>query len=115
MGLSATQRQRLPQLDHEAKESLGGCHHPDGRPMTFSKLEDECIEFDDSFTALVLEQRVSEAKPNGQPPYCPGCERAGECQPAEPRVLQADRGEVGWLEPSYYCRNCRRSFFPAVR
>ena len=114
MGLSAAQRQRLQQLAQEAKEILGGCYHPDGRPMTFAELEDECIEFGDSLTAIVLEQRVSEAQPSVQPPCCPSCERPGELQPAEPRLLQTDRGEVGWREPSYYCRNCRRSFFPAV-
>jgi hypothetical protein len=32
----------------------------------------------------------------------------------EVRVLQTDRGEVAWMEPTFECRHCRRSFFPSL-
>ncbi len=114
MGLSVIQRKRLREIAAEAKEIVGGCLRPDGRPMTFAELEDECIEAGDLLTSAVLQQRVTERPPLGQPPCCPTCDRRGEPGPDEPRVLQTDRGEVEWLEPTYYCRHCRRSFFPSL-
>ena len=114
MKLSAAQRQRLEEIAREAKEIIGGCLHPDGRPMTFAELEDECIEAGDLLTAAMLQQRVAERQPPKEVPCCPRCDSPGEVGSDEPRVLQTDRGEVSWIEPTYYCRRCRRSFFPSL-
>ena len=114
MGLSASQRQRLEEIAKEAREIIGGCLHPDGRPMTFAELEDECIEAGDLLTAAMLQDRVAE-RPLPKEACCPTCDRQGKRCTNEPRILQTDRGEVSWLEPSYYCHYCRRSFFPSLR
>jgi hypothetical protein len=67
------------------------------------------------FTTAILQQRVGDRQPPEETCCCPDCghpgERKAEC---EPRILQTDRGEVSWLEPSYFCRSCRRSFFPSL-
>lgn len=115
MDLPAEKRGRLQELVDEAKEILGGCLHPDGRPKTFAELEDECVQVGDLFTAELLLGRITERDPKAPSDRCPTCGRAGEWTPAEPRLLQTDRGEVGWAEPAYYCRNCRQSFFPSLR
>jgi len=114
MGLSADQKERLREISEEIREILGESVRPDGRAMTFAELEDECIEAGDLLTAAVLQQRVTEEVPPQQPPCCPTCGWAGEAGPDEPRILQTDRGEVSWMEPSYSCRHCRRSFFPSL-
>ncbi len=114
MTLSANQRERLQEIAREATEIVGGCLHPDGRPMTFAELEDESIEAGDLLTSAVLENRVTQRQPPQQPPCCPTCDRQGEPGPDEPRVLQTDRGEASWMEPTYHCRHCRRSFFPSL-
>lgn len=115
MKLSATQRERLKEIATEAKEVVGGCLHGEGRPMTFAELEDECIEVGDLLTSAMLQQRVAEREPPQQPPCCPTCGRQTNLNPdEEPRVLQTDRGEVEWMEPTYHCRHCRRSFFPSL-
>lgn len=114
MGLSAAKRERLREIAQEVKEIVGGCLHPDGRPMTFAELEEECIEAGDLLTEAMLEQRVAERERPAEPACCPTCDRPGGPGPDEPRVLQTDRGEVTWMEPSYYCRHCRRSFFPSL-
>ena len=44
---------------------------------------------------------------------CPECGSLCPRGEAEPVVLQGLRGEVGFSQPSYFCRRCRRSFFPA--
>ena len=114
MELSASQRQRLQQKVREIREILGSCLHPDGRPKTFVELEEECIEAGDLLTAAILQERVAERPAPEDVACCPTCNRAGGRCPDEPRVVQTDRGEVSWLEPSYYCRFCRRSFFPSL-
>jgi hypothetical protein len=114
MDLSAEKQRRLQELVGEAREILGGCLHPDGRPKTFAELEEECIQVGDRFTAQLLLGRVAERAPDAPSAYCPTCGRRGEREPEEPRVLQTDRGEIGWSEPAYYGRSCRRSFFPAL-
>lgn len=115
MGLPASKRERLKQIAAEVQEILGGCVHPDGRPMTFSELEDECIEAGDLLTAGVIERRVVQRKPSEDGCCCPTCQRLGLRLPEEEaRVMQTDRGEVTWMEPAYFCRHCRRSFFPSL-
>ncbi len=113
MELSLSQRERLEEIAREAKEIVGGCLHADGRPMTFAELEDECIEAGDLMTSAMLGQRVTERQQPRQP-GCPTCGRQGAPGPDEPRVLQTDRGEVEWMEPTYHCSHCRRSFFPSL-
>ena len=41
----------MEEIAEEIREIVGGCMHPDGRPMTFAELEDECIEAGDLLTA----------------------------------------------------------------
>lgn len=115
MKLSASKRERLKQIAAEVQEILGGCVRPDGRAMTFSELEDECIEAGDLLAAGVLERRVVQREMPADGGCCPTCQRAVTRLPDdEARVLQTDRGEVGWMEPAFYCRWCRRSFFPSL-
>ncbi len=115
MGLSTKQRDRLREIAEEVKEMMGGCLHDDGTPMTFAELEEECIEAGDLLTAGVLQERVAQRQTPEEAPCCPTCQRQGTPQADdEARVLQTDRGEVTWMEPAYYCRDCRRSFFPSL-
>ncbi len=43
---------------------------------------------------------------------CPECGEPCMIGQPEPAVLQGLRGELAYSQPSYYCRHCRRSFFP---
>lgn len=43
---------------------------------------------------------------------CPDCGEPCMIGQPEPTVLQGLRGELAYNQPSYYCRHCRRSFFP---
>jgi hypothetical protein len=114
MNLSAEQRRRVADLTRELYEIFGDSLHPDGRPMTFAELEDECIEVGDLLTTAVLQQRVAERSAPEESPGCPNCGREPiALADDEARVLQTDRGEVGWMESAYECRHCRRAFFPS--
>jgi hypothetical protein len=116
MELSVAQRQRLKKVITEVTEIVGGCLHADGTPITFDQLENECVEVGDWMTSAVLEQRVTQRNAQQLASCCPTCGCQGEpLAEDEARVLQTDRGDVAWMEPNYYCRRCRRSFFPSLR
>ena len=46
---------------------------------------------------------------------CPECGSLCPRGEVEPVVLQGLRGDLGFSQPSYFCRRCRRSFFPGGR
>jgi hypothetical protein len=115
MSLSSNTKERLKQIAAEMQEILGGCVHPNGRPMTFSELEEECLEAGDLLTAGVIERRVAQRETPQDGGCCPSCQRPGtRLLDDEVRVLQTDRGEVAWTEPAFFCDRCRRSFFPSL-
>jgi hypothetical protein len=43
---------------------------------------------------------------------CPECGEPCMAGQPEPALLQGLRGELAYNQPSYYCRHCRRAFFP---
>ena len=43
---------------------------------------------------------------------CPECGEPCMAGQPEPTLLEGLRGELAYNQPSYYCRHCRRSFFP---
>lgn len=115
MELSQEQRSRLRELARQAEEVFRQSKQQGNRPLTFAELEEASIEAGDFMTAQMMQAGIERRPPDAEPPCCPTCERVGELQAEqEARVLQTDRGEVSWLESAYYCRHCRRSFFPSV-
>ncbi len=114
MGLSATDRKRLQELGGEIRKILGGAIRNDGKPKTFDELERDSIEVGDLIASAMLEANVCNGEESSGACRCPKCNRlCPRCEDVEARVLQADRGEVSWLEAEYFCRRCRRSFFPS--
>ena len=115
MELSLEQRNWLEQIAAEMQESLGSVVRADGHAKTFDELEDECVAMGDWLTAKILEKRMA-GRPMGEDaPACPECQRPGERRVEdEVRLMQTTRGEVAWLEATWFCRRCRRSFFPSV-
>ena len=115
MKLSSEQRRRVGELVAELKQICGGEKNSDGRAKTFAQLEDECIELGDLLTVQLLERRIKECVEPPDDCTCPECRRSIPREADdEARVMQTDRGEIGYTEPAYHCRHCRRSFFPEV-
>lgn len=114
MALLAANRKRLRELGGEIREILGGAMREDGTPKTFDELEKDSIDVADVIGMAMLEENVRKGEDPAGTCRCPKCDRLSPRQEdAEPRVLQTDRGEVSWLEADYFCRLCRRSFFPS--
>ncbi len=83
----------------------------------FAELEEEACQLGDALAAALIEVSLEE-QAEGQAAEatacCPSCQRPVGSQEPEPRLVQTRRGEVAWQEPTYFCRRCRKSFFPAV-
>ena len=87
----------------------------DGQIKTFDDLEMEANEIGDHVSALLV-QRSIEQDLDGQPlaVKCPKCGQPGCLRDEpEPRVVDTARGQVQWNENEYFCRKCRKSFFPS--
>jgi len=83
----------------------------------FIEIEDEACEVADALAEEMMRRmaaRQAELVSGSGQACCPSCGRVGKSEEDEPRSLATRRGEVRWQEPRYYCRPCRRSFFPSV-
>ena len=85
---------------------------------TLIELEELVCEIGDELARQMLGgELVERANESAEEPWqrCPTCD--GPCQRATPRQrrLLSTRGEVSYHEPAFYCRYCRRSFFPGGR
>ena len=115
MKLSSEQRRRVEAILGELQDIFGTNVRDDGRAKTFDELEDECLNVGDWLTSKLLEQRVATGCTTDESPCCPDCQRGGERLPDnEVRILQTTRGEAAWSEAAWFCRRCRRSFFPSI-
>ena len=83
---------------------------------TLVDLEELTCQIGDEFARQLCESElVNRARQTADAEQCECPECGLPCprgQP-EPVVLQGLRGEVGFNQPSYFCRHCRRSFFPS--
>ena len=82
---------------------------------TFVDLEELACQIGDElareFCQQVLNQQAKEAAKE-ETAVCPDCGSDCPAGPPEPVVLDGLRGELTYNQPSYFCRRCRRSFFP---
>jgi len=83
---------------------------------TLVDLEELTCRIGDEFSRQLCEgelaKRARQAA-GAEQCVCPECGSPCARGQPEPVVLQGLRGEVAFNQPSYYCRRCRRSFFPS--
>jgi hypothetical protein len=85
---------------------------------TLVDLEELTSQIGDEFARQLCESELvnrGRQAADVQQCECPECGSLCPRGQPEPVVLQGLRGEVGFNQPSYYCRHCRRSFFPSGR
>ena len=83
---------------------------------TLVELEELTCRIGDEFGRQLCESElVSRARQaaDAEQSECPECGSLCPRGQPEPVVLQGLRGEVVFNQPSYFCRRCRRSFFPS--
>jgi hypothetical protein len=83
---------------------------------TLTQLEDTISAVRQTLSEQLLNLALSRqalAVP-AEAPRCPGCQAPTDPRPDEPRVVRTDVGLAVWSEPHYFCRKCRKAFFPSV-
>ena len=85
---------------------------------TLVDLEELTCRIGDEFARQLCESELAgRARQAADADQC-ACPECGALCPRgqpEPVVLHGLRGEVCYNQPSYFCRRCRRSFFPSGR
>ncbi|WP_236615818.1 hypothetical protein, partial [Rhodopirellula europaea] len=117
MALSDKDRKRAEELARELMKITGGRIKPDGVSKTFAEIEEEAIEVTDIVASALIKQTAKDAPDAPTQCRCPECKAVpgDRGEDDEPIVLLTDRGEVDFLTKGYFCRRCRRSFFPSTR
>jgi hypothetical protein len=85
---------------------------------TLVDLEELTCQIGDEFARQLCESELvnrGQRAAHAERCECPECGLLCPRGELEPVVLQGLRGEVGFSQPSYFCRRCRRSFFPSGR
>ena len=80
---------------------------------TLVDLEELTCQIGDEFARQLCESELvhrRRRRPTQEQWECPECGSPCSRGEPEPVVLQGLRGEVGFNQPSYFCRRCRRSF-----
>jgi hypothetical protein len=116
MASTAEQRRRIAEIAKEMNELTGGRSRADGSLKTFAEIENDSIRATDLLAAEMMRVAAGDAPDRPSTCRCDGCGRVALRQAdAEPRLVQTDRGEVGWTETTYYCRRCRQALSPSER
>ena len=85
---------------------------------TLVDLEELTCQIGDEFARQLCESELetrAEQATDVEQAECPDCGKLCTRGRPEPVLLQGLRGEVAYNQPSYFCRHCRRSFFPDGR
>ena len=114
-GMDAQDQARAGELMEELAELLASAENQDGSWKTFDQMELAANEVGDQFTTLLAQKSLDRSLDGKEPARrCPKCDQPGcRLEEPDPRILQASRGEVQWNEDEYFCRKCRKAFFPS--
>src|SRR5512144_2217719 len=83
---------------------------------TLVDLEELTCQIGDEFARQLCESELVSRGPRAAEAAeceCPECGLPCPRGEPEPVVLQGLRRELGFNQPSHFCRRCRRSFFPS--
>lgn len=113
--MDAQKKARADQLVEELANLLADAENPDGSYKTFDQIETAANEVGDLVSQRLAQRSLDRSEQEKtEAPCCPKCQQPGRpLDEPDPRVLQTSRGEVSWNEDEYFCRKCRKSFFPS--
>jgi len=115
--MDADKQARAKLYIEQAADLLASAENPDGSFKTFDQIESHADNLGDHFSTLLKQVSIDRSvdSPTAAP-TCPKCDQPGRLRDEpDPRVIQTSRGEIQWNEEEYFCRKCRKSFFPSDR
>ena len=117
MAISSELRGRIQELAGDLRrEFYGGRGAPISGTILFSELEEDACQLGDAIACELMQQVLQEQADEDHPETtcaCSVCGRYGKLDEVQPRVVQTRRGKVKWPEPRYFCKYCRKAFFPS--
>jgi hypothetical protein len=101
-----------------AEELRREMHGPRGAPRwgtKFTEIENTACDIADALARELMSQQLQEQEQEetGGPVECAVCGRHAGEDDLQPRLVTTRRGDVSWRERRYYCKHCRRAFFPS--
>lgn len=117
MAISSELQGRIQEVAADLRrEFYGGRGAPVSGTILFSELEDDACHLGDAIACELMQQVLQEQADSDHPETsceCSVCGRSGKLDEVQPRVVQTRRGKVKWPEPRYFCKHCRKAFFPS--
>jgi len=117
MAISSELRGRIQEVAGDLRrEFYGGRGAPKSGSILFSELEEDACQLGDAMACELMQQVLESQADDDHAETCCECSvcgRYGELDDVKPRVVQTRRGKVRWPEPRYFCKHCRKAFFPS--
>lgn len=111
-----------PYLDGVAKSLTDRLFGPTGPPLgtSLSSIEEAIDSIRSSLGERILHLTLSrQSSACSDAPddfsFCPSCRNPTHARDPEPRSVSTSVGQANWLEPHFFCRKCRKAFFPSVQ
>lgn len=118
MAISSELQGRIQEMAEDLRrEFYGGRGAPVSGEIRFTELEEDACQLGDALACEVMQQVLQTQADVDHPETsceCSVCGRNGQLDDVQPRVVQTRRGNVTWKEPRYFCKHCRKAFFPSV-
>ena len=119
MAINSGIQQQIQESATQVRQKFyGGRGAPKSGTIRFEELESDAAELGDAVAREIMQQVLQEQAQEDHPETsceCSVCGRSGELEDVKPRVVQTRRGEVNWPEPRYFCKRCRKAFFPSYQ
>jgi predicted SprT family Zn-dependent metalloprotease len=105
---------RIEEMASELRRELWASGVPT-RGTKFTQIEDDACAVGDALARALVGQGLEQQSVEhaAGPCECAVCGRSAEGDDLEPRLTTTRRGDVVWRERRYYCKHCRRAFFPS--
>lgn len=117
MAISSELHERIKQVAADLRRELWGEKGFPEWGTKFTQIEDECCEVGDVLARELMGQGLDEQTEviEEGPKECGVCGRDGVEDELEPKIITTRRGDVSWQQRKYYCKRCRKAFFPSGR
>jgi hypothetical protein len=117
MAISSEIQKQVEEVAQQIRRKFyGGRGSPVSGTILFEELEDQASALGDAVACEIMQQVLQEQADDDHPEArcaCSVCGKDGKLDEVKPRVIQTRRGDVSWDEPRYFCKHCRKAFFPS--
>ena len=106
---------RIKAVAEELRREIYGSSGAPKWGTKFTEIENTACDIGDALARELMGQELQQQEHEevAGPVECAVCGRDARDDDLEPRLVTTRRGDVTWRERRYYCKHCRRAFFPS--